>query len=187
MIRQAQTNDAEQVVSLILSAIGEELAAVYTGESEPSKAAPILAQYFAQPGNRFSKELIRVYEQDGDVAGMILCYSGQDAAALYAPIELHRSQALKQAVKHQLESEQGEYYIDALAVDERYQGQGIAAKLMLQVEQDAAAAGLHKLSLLVDVDNTHALQVYLRKGFIQKGQKMLHQQPYWHMVKQVNV
>lgn len=184
MIRNAQASDASQVVELIMAAIGE-LTVVYTGESAPEKAAIILEQYFLQSGNRFSKELIKVYEQDGEVAGMILCYNGQDAAALYAPIEQYRSAALQQIVKHQLESELDEYYIDALAVSSSYQGRGIAAKLMIQAEEDAIAAGISKVSLLVDVDNTHALTVYKRKGFVQVGQKMLHQQPYWHMVKHV--
>lgn len=182
MIRTALAGDAKEVVSLIMSAIGE-LIVVYTGESLPEKAAPILETFFMQSGNRFSKELIKVYEQDGEIAGMILCYSGQQAEALYAPIEQYHSDHLQQPVKHQVESEYDEYYIDALAVSSSYQGRGIAAKLMLQAEQDAIIAGIKKISLLVDVNNTHALNVYERKGFVQAGQKMLHQQPYWHMVK----
>lgn len=184
MIRTAIASDANQVVSLIMSAIGE-LIVVYTGESIPEKAAPILETFFLQPGNRFSKELIKVYEQEGEIAGMILCYSGQQAEALYAPIEQSRSNHLNQTVKHQIESELDEYYIDALAVSSSYQGRGIAAKLMHQAEQDAVTASIKKISLLVDVNNTHALSVYERKGFVQAGQKMLHQQPYWHMVKHV--
>lgn len=184
MIRPAQASDVHEVVSLIISAIGE-LTIVYTGESAPEKAAPILEQFFLQPGNRFSKELIKVDEQEGEVAGMILCYSGQHAKALYAPIEQSRSEALQQPVSHQIEAEKDEYYIDALAVAGQHQGKGIAAQLMLQAEQDAAAAGLSKVSLLVDVENLHAANVYLRKGFLQVGQKMLHRHPYWHMVKHV--
>jgi ribosomal protein S18 acetylase RimI-like enzyme len=184
MIRAAQASDVNAVTALIIAAIGE-LTILYTGESSVEKATPILAQFYLQAGNRFSKELIKVDEQAGQVTGMILCYSGQAAKALYAPIEHYRSEALEQNVQHQIESEEDEYYIDALAVAEQHQGKGIAAQLMLQAEQDAVTMGFNKVSLLVDVDKTRARDLYLRKGFQQIGQKMLHRHPYWHMVKHV--
>lgn len=186
MIRAAREDDAASVAKLIISAIGSELTHEYTGESELEKAAPILEQFFLQPGNRFSKEQVKVYEQDGAVAGVLLCYAGRQAASLYAPVESYMSEKLKMKVTHQIESELDEYYIDALAVDEQYQGQGIASKLLLHAALDAAHADINKLSLLVDVDNEHAKHVYARQGFNQAGQKTLRGHLYWHMVKTIS-
>jgi len=184
MIRAAKASDVHEVVVLIMAAIGE-LTTLYTGEASSEKAAPILAQFYAEPGNRFSQQLIKVVELDGQIAGMILCYSGGDAPTLYAPVEQFRSRALQQDVKHPLEAEPNEYYIDALAVAPQYRGKGLAAQLMQQAEQDALAAGINQIALLVDVDNTRAKHVYLRQGYEPIGQKMLHHHPYWHMVKRL--
>ena len=184
MIRAAKASDVHEVVVLIMAAIGE-LTTLYTGEASNEKAAPILAQFYTQPGNRFSQQLIKVVELDDQIAGMILCYNGGDAPALYAPIEQFRASALGQGVKHPLEAEPNEYYIDALAVAPQYRGKGLAAQLMLQAEQDALTAGMNQIALLVDVDNTRAKHVYLRQGYEPIGQKMLHHHPYWHMVKRL--
>lgn len=184
MIRAAKASDVHEVVSLIIAAIGE-LTILYTGEASSQKAAPILAQFYAQPGNRFSQQLIKVIELDDQIAGMILCYSGGDAPALYAPIEQFRARALGRDVKHPLEAESNEYYIDALAVAPQHRGRGLAAQLMLEAEKDARSSGMKKIALLVDIDNARAKHVYLRQGYQSVGQKELHHHPYWHMVKKL--
>jgi len=185
MIRYATISDAEAVVELIMLAIGSELTELYTGYSTPQEAAPILLQYYLQPGNRFSKELIVVCEEASEVQGMILCYAGEEAAARYAPIERQRSIDLQQQVAHPIESELDEYYIDALAVHPNFQGKGIASKLMKQAELDAASIGKSKVGLLVDKDKEHAYRIYEKKGYYKIGEKTLKGQPFWHMVKKV--
>ncbi|MCM3633266.1 MULTISPECIES: GNAT family N-acetyltransferase [Paenibacillus] len=187
MLRSATANDAHAVVELIILAIGSELTELYTGFSSPQKAAPILLQYYLQPGNRFSKELIVVYEQADQIQGMILCYVGEEAAARYAPIERQRSSELKKTVNHPIEAELDEYYIDALAVHPSFQGKGIASKLMKQAELDAALLGKSKVGLLVDQDKEHAYQIYEKKGYRKVNEKMLGNQPFWHMVKEVSI
>lgn len=184
MIRQARLEDAPQVVSLIISAI-HDLTIPFTGEHDPDAAAKILVDYYCTPGNRFSSELVAVSEIDGQIAGMILCYYGKDMKALYAPIEAIMEERTQQAVQLEPEADDDEYYIDAIAVHPDYQGRGIASQLMACSEQKAAADGVHKVGLNVDLDNTSAEEVYKRKGYVADKQIMLHHKPYWHMVKHV--
>ena len=185
MLRPATAADAQAVVELIILAIGSELTELYTGFANPDKASPILIKYYLQPGNRFSKELIVVHEQGEQIQGMILCYDGREASARYAPIEHQRSIDLKHPVVHPIESEQDEYYIDALAVHPDFQGRGIASKLMKQAEHDALLHRQRKVGLLVDKDKEHAYHIYEQKGYRKVGEKLLSNQPFWHMVKEV--
>jgi len=185
MLRSATISDAQAVVELIMLAIGSELTELYTGYSNPQEAAPVLSQYYLQPGNRFSKELIVVYEQANEIQGMILCYAGEEVAARYAPIERQRSIDLGKTVSHPIESELDEYYIDALAVHPNFQGKGIASQLMKQAELDAASIGKSKVGLLVDKDKEHAYHIYEKKGYRKIVEKELKDQLFWHMVKEV--
>lgn len=185
MLRYATAADAQAVVELIILAIGEELTELYTGYTDPQQAASVLSQYYLQPGNRFSKELIVVSAEAHEIQGMILCYNGEEAAARYAPIEHQRSIDLQQPVVHPIEAEPDEYYIDALAVHPSYQGKGIASQLMKQAELDAAVIGKSKVGLLVDKDKEHAYHIYEKKGYRKVGEKLLKDQAFWHMVKEV--
>jgi ribosomal protein S18 acetylase RimI-like enzyme len=54
-----------------------------------------------------------------------------------------------------------------LAVTQRYRHQGIARRLLRQVEQDAAAIGLSGVSLLTRETNTAAQGLYTREGWKQ--------------------
>ncbi|HIW32390.1 MAG TPA: GNAT family N-acetyltransferase [Candidatus Paenibacillus intestinavium] len=184
MIRQAQLEDASQVVSLIISAI-HDLTIPFTGEHDEAAAAKILTEYYCTPGNRFSSELVTVEEIDGQIAGMILCYYGKDMAALYSPIEIWLEQRTHKKVALELEADADEYYIDAIAVHPSYQGRGIASRLMEYSQQKAVADGVHKVGLNVDFDNTVAEEVYKRKGYAADKQITLHHKPFWHMVKHV--
>ncbi|MCR8658851.1 GNAT family N-acetyltransferase [Paenibacillus endoradicis] len=184
MIRQAQLEDAAQVISLIISAI-HELTFPFTGEYDEDAAGKILTEYYCSPGNRFSCELVTVEEIDGQIAGMILCYYGKDMNELYSPIETLLQQRLQKSVTLELEADTDEYYIDALAVHPSYQGRGIASRLMQHIEQKAANDGVHKVGLNVDFDNAAAEDVYKRKGYVADKQIMLHHKPFWHMVKHV--
>jgi len=70
---------------LVASAIGD-IAFQLTGEREEEPALRALEELIGREGNRFSRSLFLVKEENGEAAGMILCYYGADASRLNEPI-----------------------------------------------------------------------------------------------------
>lgn len=184
MIRQARKEDAHAVVPLIALAI-EDLIYPLTGQSTEHEALATLERYYLEENNRFSYDLIAVDEQDDQIAGMILCYYGKDMKQLYSSCEQEISERLGKEITFDLEADEDEYYIDALAVHPHYQGKGIASALMLYSEQRAISDGVYKIGLNVDFENPNAEQVYKKKGYVADKKILLDHSPYWHMVKQL--
>jgi GNAT superfamily N-acetyltransferase len=58
-------------------------------------------------------------------------------------------------------------YCAGLYVDEKYRGQGVGKKLMLETRNQLSILGVGTLILLVDVKNKRATKFYLREGFRQ--------------------
>ena len=67
--------------------------------------------------------------------------------------------------KHFPKIKKDEIFISNLAVFEEYRGKGIAVKLLEKAEEMAREQGLNKLSLYVEIDNSHAKRVYEKFGF----------------------
>ena len=61
--------------------------------------------------------------------------------------------------------EEGDYYLQAIAVDENRQGQGIGSYLLQEVETQARRAAAKRLALDVADKNKNARALYERKGF----------------------
>ncbi len=58
-----------------------------------------------------------------------------------------------------------------MGVVAEFRGQGIATRLMLAVEDWAQTVGVSRLELSVVEDNTRALSLYLKLGYVIEGQK----------------
>ena len=182
VIRFAETKDVHQVVKLIYLAI-KDIAYQLTGETTYELAIAQLERFYLEEGNRFSRQLIQVKEVDNNVVGMILCYDGQAASQLYAPIWHHLKQKQIKEATIDNEADDDEYYIDALAVDPLHQGRGIAKQLFAAAEHYARIHQFGKIALNVDVTNEKALALYERLGYKKTKQIPINKRPYWHMVK----
>ncbi|MBP1157082.1 MULTISPECIES: GNAT family N-acetyltransferase [unclassified Paenibacillus] len=104
---------------------------------------------FAQqtkPGLRLNRSTIRNRLQ--------LCITFVDAAA-----------GDKAAGFIALKRERGRLLIDMLAVNPKYQGQGIGSRLMLQAQRTANTYGLREIVLWVDEDNLQAQRFYIKHGY----------------------
>lgn len=185
MIRQARKEDVHAVVPLIALAI-DDLIYPMTGQTTKDEALATLERYYVEEGNRFSYNLVAVDEQEGQIAGMILCYYGKDTKQLYSSNEQEISKRLGKPVSFDLEADDDEYYIDAIAVHPDFQGKGIASALMHYSEQKAVSDGVYKIGLNVDFENPNAEQVYKKKGYVADKKVLLDHSPYWHMVKQLS-
>lgn len=64
-----------------------------------------------------------------------------------------------------LKRERERLLIDMLAVNSKYQGQGVGSRLMNQAQRTAKAYGLREIVLWVDEDNLQAQRFYIKHGY----------------------
>jgi ribosomal protein S18 acetylase RimI-like enzyme len=58
----------------------------------------------------------------------------------------------------------GDFYLQAIAVDEELRGEGVGSTLMDFIEESAVACGSSRLALDVSAKNEGARQLYERRG-----------------------
>ncbi|QJD81763.1 GNAT family N-acetyltransferase [Cohnella herbarum] len=185
-IKLSTTHHATPVAELIMLAI-QDIGYQLTGEKNEADVLSQLERFIVAEGNRFSHSCILVKEAEGRPIGMILCYHGSDAAKLYEPIVEHlREKTGDLGIAIDQEADEDEYYIDAIAVDPNFQGQGIAKQLIAAAEQQAIESGYDKIALNVDQTNEGAHSLYRKLGYVADKTITIHHKPYWHMVKPLN-
>ncbi|MBH5317393.1 GNAT family N-acetyltransferase [Paenibacillus sp. GSMTC-2017] len=184
MIEMARKDDVNEVMPLILSAIGD-IAYSLSGTNDDDETWQVLSEYYNQEINRISYRNVIVDRRDGQIAGMLISYLGDKAEELDNPIknrlmQLHGEDAANEVV---MECLQGDYYLDSVAVDERFRGQGIASELITAFEQRGRSLGCTQLSLIVEGDNNRAFSLYERLGYKEDGTIMVSGSEYTRMVK----
>lgn len=190
MIEPALKEDVHEIVPLLRAAIGD-IAYTLAGtsgdeadEADEAETDRILGEFFVQEGNRLSYTHVLVDRREDGVAGMLLCYSGNGAAALDTPF-LPRAGAGDGTRSIVTEAQEGDYYLDSIAVAERYQGQGVARQLIAAFEQKGAAAGMSRLSLIVEPGNARAEALYRKLGYTEDGGLLVSGSRYIRMIKPV--
>lgn len=179
MVRKARQEEAKRVLFLISLAYAKafyKLAPLNSVEEILQFLEPI----YKESNNRLSFENMLVYELEGELAGAICIYDGKDASKL--------DERFNQFLPKPLEAETPEhfFYIDALAVDEKYRRKGIAARLIEAAFDEAAKKG-KDLSLLVDQDNKIARKSYEKIGFKPYSHLFFNKKPYFRMVKYLDL
>lgn len=184
MIGPAGKEDVREVMPLLLAAIGE-IAYTLAGCEDKAEAERILADFYIQESNRISYKHVLVDRREDGIAGMLLSYAGDGAAALDAPFVTRpgRHAGPRAGEMITVEAEEGEYYLDAIAVNERFQGQGIAKALIGAFEQKGIEEGYSKLSLIVEPDNTRAYALYKKLNYLEDGSIQVSGSRYIRMVK----
>ncbi|MCG7406144.1 GNAT family N-acetyltransferase [Paenibacillus sp. ACRRX] len=185
MIRLAKPEDSKHIIPLMMEAIGT-IAFDLSGTENIETTVDVLEQYFLQSGNRLSWDNSIVWEQDGVPLGYALFYEGSNVIALDQPLEARLSELRGEPVQLVKEALPGEFYLDSLAVDASQRGQGIGKQLMAAFEDEARTRGLSKASLLVNVANNRAKQLYEVQGYEGDGLVItIAGEHYEHMVKKV--
>jgi ribosomal protein S18 acetylase RimI-like enzyme len=184
-IRSARPQDAGAAARLLYDAL-HDVAHRLTGEDSEEKAIEQLEQYCRADEGRLSYRQSAVKEIDGEVAGIIVAYGGDQAAELDRPI-LDRLRKLKNDPTATLdqEADEDEYYIDTLSVSPQFGGRGIGSALILHAENRAKELKYHKIALAVVTDNHRAHSLYDRKGYKTDKDIMINGHVYHHMVKPV--
>ena len=139
------------------------------------RAAHIIATAFAQPGHDLSYQNVTFAERDEAIVGMVSGYTA----------EQHRRSSrrpLKQAagrwnlrmrivlivfapLMRIIDSiADGDFYLQAIAVDKELRGGGLGSALMDFLEERARASGSTRLALDVSAGNEGARRFYERRG-----------------------
>ncbi|QKS60278.1 GNAT family N-acetyltransferase [Paenibacillus barcinonensis] len=172
------------MLPLLVQAI-DDIAYALAGEGDHEQAMCILREYMTQEHNRISYQNITVMEQEGQIAGILVAYAGDDADRLDQPILDRAGRSTDEKYTLVKETRPGEYYLDTLSVSEPFQGQGIGRALMAAFEQQGKQLGHTRAALIVEEDNGRARQLYERQGYVQDEVILIGGHAYYHMIKPI--
>ena len=183
MIKNAQKQDAKICIKLLNLAM-EDIAYKLSGYDDPVKSDEILEKFFKSEINRLSYKNVYVYKHDEQIIAAMCAYFGGDAWQLDSEISQHLKALGKDA---QIEKEcfDDEFYIDSIAVDEKFRGQGLAKELILHSFARAKELGYKKVSLIVDVNKPKVRKFYESLGFKFNTKKIINLHEYDHMIKEI--
>ena len=183
MIKNAQKQDAKICIKLLNLAM-EDIAYKLSGYDDPVKSDEILEKFFESETNRLSYKNVYVYKRDDVIIAAMCAYFGGDVAQLDSEISQHLKALGKDA---QIEKEcfDDEFYIDSIAVDEKFRGQGLAKELILHSFAKAKELGHKKVSLIVDVNKPKVRKFYESLGFKFNTKKIINLHEYDHRIKEI--
>ena len=183
MIKNAQKQDAKICIKLLNLAM-EDIAYKLSGYDDPARSDEILEKFFVSETNRLSYKNVYVYKLDDVIIAAMCAYFGGDAWQLDREISQHLKALGKDA---QIEKEcfDDEFYIDSIAVDEKFRGQGLAKELILHSFIKAKELGHKKVSLIVDVNKPKVRKFYESLGFKFNTKKIINLHEYDHMIKEI--
>lgn len=182
MIRKAKPEDAEQVVPLMLQAMGE-LAMKFAGSDHPQTINKLFQHFFKLPGNQYSFENTLVYIKGKTVLGSINAYDGAKLDMLRKPfLNYPKGNGTSILNNSEPETATGEFYIDTVSVKPETQGKGIGKQLIKAGINLGKTLGHHSIGLLVEQDNDRAFKLYQNMGFVTQNEKQFMGGMYHHMV-----
>lgn len=146
----------------------------------------IVTEAMLDPTYRYGVSRGLVYEQDGEIAGVIYGYPAEDEPML--------DEAFQQILKaHGFNSDEklfvdreafaNEWYIDSIVVNHSFRGLGIGTKLMDAMCAHVTSIGHTVVGLNVDIANPKAKKLYASLGFKEAGIVTISGHQYEHMSK----
>lgn len=172
IIQKACKRHANAIARLIMLAMNYDCCRFYAGpEHGLDDFEKMMTRLVEAECSQYSYKNTHVALDDaGYVAGICVTYDG---AGLH---ELRKAfiQAANDCFGRDFsdiddETSAGELYVDSIAVDEKYRGQGIAKQLLRAAVDKAAGLGIPAVGLLVDKGNPLAEKLYVQMGFEHVG------------------
>lgn len=168
-IRQAHFNDAAYIAEGIYEAFlltGSDL------ENDPTfrhRWLDTLTTVCAQPDTHYSYTNTLVAEMDGKIAGIMIAIDGRNyriqREKMYPQLKLLFDEAFGVGWEDmEDEAQEGELYVDSLAVFMLYRHQGIGTKLLLHAKTRAKELGIPMVTLAVEPMNPAKI-LYQELGF----------------------
>lgn len=139
--------------------------------------AELVARAFLEPDHDLSHQRVTFAEKDGAIVGMVSGFTSEQhrtssqrplkQAVGGPPLRMTLISILLAPLFRILETiAEGDFYIQAVAVDPAARGQGVGSILLDAIEDDARAAGCARLALDVSGKNVGARRLYERRDMV---------------------
>lgn len=167
IIQPAIREQAESIAQLIMTAMTDECCLFFIGENQTLddfKQAMICLVNDEQSQYSYTNTLVAVH--NNDVVGICLSYDGKDLRFLRSKfIEIAKVRFNRDFADMNDETQEGELYVDSLAVKKSFREKGIAQKLLKATIEKARNLHINHVGLLVDCNNPLAEKLYSKVGF----------------------
>ena len=135
----------------------------------------VIGESYLSPGHDLSYEAVVFAERSGQIAGMASGYTSHQhaessdeplrRAAGFRMMRMAAFSMLGRGLKNFIKTvPDGDYYLQAVAVDDQYRGSGIGTTLLDYSEEIALAAGCSRIVLDVATNNAGARRLYEHRG-----------------------
>ena len=167
LIKEATKKQSAEIAQLIMMAMTDDCCLYFCGDGygldDFLKMMTILV---GREDSQYSYRNTIVAMDEDKVVGMAVSYDGGRLHELRrAFIEVAKEQIGKDHSDMDDETQEGELYLDSLAVLPEYRHQGIAKKLLMATKELANRQGFPAVGLLVDKGNPTAEDLYVSVGF----------------------
>ncbi|MDO5375978.1 MAG: GNAT family N-acetyltransferase [Staphylococcus rostri] len=181
MIRQAEEKDIHAIAELTYI-IWQDMELEIVTRYPKAQVIEAIEQSTTKVQYRNHLSHVRVYEIDGNVAGMIVAYPGaheQKYETAWASLAVAETMPLSTVTPLPvMESDTTDTYIESVATFPEYRGRGVASQLLKDlIESDRKTTW----SLNCDYDNEGALYLYKKLGFEVKKEQQLYNHDYYYM------
>lgn len=166
-IEPAKQSQSEAIAELIMLAMTHECCLHFVGENQNiHHFKEVMTMLVKRDDSQYSYKNTFVALHESEVVGIVVAYDG-------AKLKTLRNVFLQFALQYfnrdhskmQDETQQGELYVDSLAVKPQFRGRGIATKLLQATIKKAHEQNIPAVGLLVDKGNPLAEKLYHKVGF----------------------
>jgi ribosomal protein S18 acetylase RimI-like enzyme len=185
MIRVLNLADCDRIAGLILQIL-EDMELPIIKKLGSREVARLFALACADPTYRCGYARGIGVELDGVLAGVAFGYPDEDLAIIDKPFARVLTENGYDASWLLFEGEEAlpnEWYLDSIAVDPAFQGQGVGTKLLQALPSLAQKAGRQTIGLCVDKKNPQAKKLYQRIGFDYVTDQEISGHQYEHLQK----
>ncbi|MGN1375319.1 MAG: GNAT family N-acetyltransferase [Prevotella sp.] len=183
-ICQADIRHSSQIAKLIMQAMNYDCCRFFMGEGhELEEFQSAMTALVTDENTQYSyRNTLVATDEAGLLLGICVSYDGACLHDLRKAFVCMMKERFGRDFSNMSDETQvGELYIDSLAVDPRYRGQGIATCLLEATKSKAADMGLPAVGLLVDEGNPDAERLYARQGFVFVGTNTWGGHPMRHL------
>jgi ribosomal protein S18 acetylase RimI-like enzyme len=172
LIRKATPKDSSVIATYLMLAM-EDIVYQFIGENSREKAIQFLERLTSKKNTQYSYENCWIAELENEIAGVAVVYEGAKLLELREPVAKEIKSMFGRDFNPEDETQEGEFYIDCMAVSPHQQGKGIGSKLFDFLIDEYVYKQNETLGLLVDKDNPSAKKLYLKLGFEVVSEKTL--------------
>lgn len=184
-ILTAEKQQAGIIARLIMTAMTDDCCLYFAGKEHTlDDFRNMMTALVERDDSQYSyRNTLVATDDEGNVTGAIVAYDG----ALLHKLRAAFINAAKEYLGRDFslmadETQEGEIYIDSLAVLPRHRGQGIATALLKALIGKAAKEGHNTVGLLVDKGNPNAERLYKSVGFRYANDTAWGSHPMKHLV-----